>query len=144
MRDHQREHLAELERDRATFDHEQHLFPYLTLLRGKANAAADVRWAEQALALLDVDRARPAPVVVLAAVLAPAAPAAGRGTVSYSGTIAFRGRRAVRVDAAPRPSDTVTVTLGPGHVAHAQVGLRRARERCASRRRGCRSRSCSC
>ena len=42
---------AFLERIEQTFDHEQHLFPYLTLLRGKETAAADIRWAEQALAL---------------------------------------------------------------------------------------------
>jgi PadR family transcriptional regulator, regulatory protein AphA len=53
VRDHQREHLAELERIEQTFDHDQHLFPYLTLLRGKETAAADIRWAEQGLALLN-------------------------------------------------------------------------------------------
>jgi DNA-binding PadR family transcriptional regulator len=52
VRDHAREHLAELERIEQTFDHVEHLFPYLTLLRGKETAAADVRWAEQALTLL--------------------------------------------------------------------------------------------
>jgi DNA-binding PadR family transcriptional regulator len=53
VRDRAREHLAELERIEETFDHDRHLFPYLTLLRGKETAAADVRWAEQALALLN-------------------------------------------------------------------------------------------
>ena len=53
VRDHQREHLAELERIEKTFDHEQYLFQHLTLLRGKETALADIRWAEQALALLD-------------------------------------------------------------------------------------------
>jgi PadR family transcriptional regulator AphA len=52
VRDRGRAHLAELEEIERTFDHEEHLFPYLTLLRGKANAAADAAWAEQALALL--------------------------------------------------------------------------------------------
>ena len=53
VRDRAREHLAELERIEQTFDHDGHLFPYLTLLRGKETAAADIRWAEQALALLN-------------------------------------------------------------------------------------------
>ena len=52
VRDRGRAHLAELEEIERTFDHDEHLFPYLTLLRGKANAAADAAWAEQALALL--------------------------------------------------------------------------------------------
>jgi PadR family transcriptional regulator AphA len=52
VRDHAREHLAELERIEGTFDHGEHLFPYLTLLRGKENARADVAWAERALELL--------------------------------------------------------------------------------------------
>ena len=52
LRDNARSHLAELEEIEKTFDHEEHFFPYLTLLRGKANAQADARWAEQALALL--------------------------------------------------------------------------------------------
>src|SRR5262249_32876102 len=47
VRDHARLHLAELEEIEQTFDHAEHLFPYLTLLRGKANAAADAAWAEQ-------------------------------------------------------------------------------------------------
>src|SRR6266545_86324 len=46
----QTERLEEIEQ---TFDHDEHLFGYLTLLRGKANAAADAAWAEQALALLE-------------------------------------------------------------------------------------------
>jgi DNA-binding PadR family transcriptional regulator len=52
VRDHAREHLAELERIEQTFDHDEHLFPYLTLLRGKESARADVAWAERALELL--------------------------------------------------------------------------------------------
>ena len=52
MRDQQRAHFAELEEIERTFDHDEYLFQYLTLLRGKATAAADAAWAEQALALL--------------------------------------------------------------------------------------------
>ena len=52
VRDQQRAHLEELEEIERTFDHDDYLFPYLTLLRGKATAAADAAWAEQALALL--------------------------------------------------------------------------------------------
>jgi len=52
VRDRSRAHLAELEEIERTFDHDEHVFPYLTLLRGKANAAADAAWAEEALALL--------------------------------------------------------------------------------------------
>jgi DNA-binding PadR family transcriptional regulator len=52
VRDSARAHLAELEEIERTFDHDEHLFPYLTLLRGKANAAADAAWAEQSLELL--------------------------------------------------------------------------------------------
>jgi DNA-binding PadR family transcriptional regulator len=52
VRDRQRAHLEELEEIERTFDHDEYLFPYLTLLRGKANATADAAWAEQALALL--------------------------------------------------------------------------------------------
>jgi len=53
VRDQQRAHLQELEEIERTFDHDEYPFPYLTLLRGKANAAADAAWAEQALALLE-------------------------------------------------------------------------------------------
>ena len=53
VRDHARAHLAELEEIEQTFDHDEHLFPFLTLLRGKATASADAAWAEQALALLE-------------------------------------------------------------------------------------------
>ena len=53
MRERGRTHLARLEEIEQTFDHDEHLFGYLTLLRGKANAAADAAWAEQALALLE-------------------------------------------------------------------------------------------
>jgi len=56
VRDRAREHLAELEEIEGSFDHDEYVFPYLTLLRGKANAAADAAWAEQAL---DVLRRRP-------------------------------------------------------------------------------------
>ena len=52
VRDRAREHFEELERIEETFDHDEHLFPYLTLLRGKENARADVAWAERALELL--------------------------------------------------------------------------------------------
>jgi len=52
VRDRAREHLAELEEIEGTFDHDEHLFPYLTLLRGKETARADVVWAERALELL--------------------------------------------------------------------------------------------
>jgi DNA-binding PadR family transcriptional regulator len=52
VRDGARAHLKRLEEIEATFDHDEYLFPYLTLLRGKATAAADVRWATQALGLL--------------------------------------------------------------------------------------------
>ena len=52
VRDSAREHLGELERIEETFDHDRYLFPYLTLLRGKENARADVAWAERALELL--------------------------------------------------------------------------------------------
>src|SRR5215210_8520098 len=56
VRDRARAHLAELEEIEQSFDRQEHLFPYLTLLRGKANAAADVSWAEQALTLLAEER----------------------------------------------------------------------------------------
>src|SRR3954453_9383379 len=52
VRDRARAHLAELEEIEQTFDHDEHLFPYLTLLRGKENARADVAGAESALELL--------------------------------------------------------------------------------------------
>ena len=52
VRDRAREHLAELELSEGTFDHDEYLFPYLTLLRGKETARADVAWAERALELL--------------------------------------------------------------------------------------------
>jgi DNA-binding PadR family transcriptional regulator len=57
VRDRAREHLERLEQIERTFDHDEHLFPYLTLLRGKANANADATWAAQALALLEGPRA---------------------------------------------------------------------------------------
>jgi len=56
LRDNARAHLEELEEIERTFDHDEHLFPYLTLLRGKANAVADAAWAEQALELLERSR----------------------------------------------------------------------------------------
>jgi DNA-binding PadR family transcriptional regulator len=52
IRDAAREHLARLEEIEQTFDHDEYLFPYLTLLRGKATAKADAEWAAQCLALL--------------------------------------------------------------------------------------------
>lgn len=52
VRDRARAHLQELEEIEQTFDHGRHLFPYLTLLRGKENARADIAWAERALELL--------------------------------------------------------------------------------------------
>jgi PadR family transcriptional regulator AphA len=52
VRDRARAHLGELDEIALTFDHDEYFFPYLTLLRGKANAEADVTWAEQALELL--------------------------------------------------------------------------------------------
>jgi len=52
VRDQARAHLEELEEIERTFDHEEHLFPYLTLLRGKESARADIAWAERALELL--------------------------------------------------------------------------------------------
>jgi DNA-binding PadR family transcriptional regulator len=51
--DHQRAHLAileEIERDPAVVSD---TYPYLTLLAGKENAKAAIRWAEQALQILD-------------------------------------------------------------------------------------------
>jgi len=52
-RDHQRAHLAVLEEIEPTVDPETELYPYLTLLAGKENAKAAIRWAEQALELLE-------------------------------------------------------------------------------------------
>jgi PadR family transcriptional regulator AphA len=52
LRDQARAHLVELQEIEQTFDHDEHFFPYLTLLRGKANARADAEWADEALALL--------------------------------------------------------------------------------------------
>jgi DNA-binding PadR family transcriptional regulator len=52
-RDRQRAHLAileEIERDPAVV---ADTYPYLTLLAGKENAKAAIRWAEQALQILD-------------------------------------------------------------------------------------------
>jgi DNA-binding PadR family transcriptional regulator len=57
VRDRAQTHVVELEEIERTFDHDENLFPYLTLLRGKANAKADVAWAEEALALLARRRA---------------------------------------------------------------------------------------
>ena len=63
------------------------------------------------------------PLVVLAAALAPAGTTAGPAV--YSGTITFAG--AEPSDVSLRiVGDSVTVMLGPGHVAQAQVTLRRA------------------
>lgn len=52
-RDHSRAHLASLEEIEREVDVEVDLYPYLTLLAGKENARAAIRWAEQALRLLD-------------------------------------------------------------------------------------------
>jgi DNA-binding PadR family transcriptional regulator len=52
-RDQQRAHLATLEQIERDVDVDAHLYPYLTLLAGKENARAAIRWAEQALKLLD-------------------------------------------------------------------------------------------
>ena len=52
-RDEQRAHLATLEEIEPTVDPQAELYPYLTLLAGKENAKAAIRWAEQALELLD-------------------------------------------------------------------------------------------
>jgi DNA-binding PadR family transcriptional regulator len=49
----QRAHLATLEEIEPKVDPQGDLYPYLTLLAGKENARAAIRWAEQALALLD-------------------------------------------------------------------------------------------
>jgi len=66
-------------------------------------------------------------LVALAAVVVPAArPAAQAGSVWYSGTIRFRAAEPSNVTLAVA-ARTVTVSLGPGHVAHAQVLLRRSR-----------------
>jgi PadR family transcriptional regulator AphA len=53
VRDAAAAHLARLEEIERGFDHDAHLFPWLTLLRGKEQAAADVRWAEQALTAIE-------------------------------------------------------------------------------------------
>jgi DNA-binding PadR family transcriptional regulator len=52
-RDQSRAHLAVLEEIEREIDVERDLYPYLTLLAGKENAEAAIRWAEQALRLLD-------------------------------------------------------------------------------------------
>jgi hypothetical protein len=52
-RDQNRAHLSVLEEIEPTVDPESDLYPYLTLLAGKENALAAIRWAEQALRLLD-------------------------------------------------------------------------------------------
>jgi DNA-binding PadR family transcriptional regulator len=49
----QREHLATLQEIEPQVDPKLDLYPYLTLLAGKENAKAAIRWAEQALELLD-------------------------------------------------------------------------------------------
>jgi dienelactone hydrolase len=64
------------------------------------------------------------PVVVLAAVLTPAGKTAG--PAGYAGTITFAGAEASGIGLRIA-GNAVTVTLGPGHVARAQVALRRAR-----------------
>jgi DNA-binding PadR family transcriptional regulator len=52
-RDSQAAHLAVLEEIERDIDLKQQLYPYLTLLAGKENAKAAIRWAEQALELLE-------------------------------------------------------------------------------------------
>jgi DNA-binding PadR family transcriptional regulator len=52
-RDSQAAHLAVLEEIERDLDPEQQLYAYLTLLAGKENAKAAIRWAEQALELLE-------------------------------------------------------------------------------------------
>ena len=59
--------------------------------------------------------------VGLAAVFVPSA--ASLGTASYSGTIRLRGAEPSNVTLQPSRGK-VTVTLGPGHVAHAEVQLK--------------------
>jgi dienelactone hydrolase len=66
-------------------------------------------------------------LLAVAPVFVPsAAPAGGAGALWYSGTIRFRAAETSNVTLA-LASRTVTVTLGPGHVAQAQVKLRRTR-----------------
>jgi len=55
-RDQSRAHLAVLEEIERDVDVDRDLYPYLTLLAGKENAKAALRWAEQALELLDRGR----------------------------------------------------------------------------------------
>ena len=55
-RDQQQAHLERLEQIEPDVDPENELYPYLTLLAGKENAKAAIRWAEQALELLDRER----------------------------------------------------------------------------------------
>jgi len=52
-RDQSRAHLAILEEIERGIDVERDLYPYLTLLSGKENAKAAIRWSEQALRLLE-------------------------------------------------------------------------------------------
>jgi dienelactone hydrolase len=66
---------------------------------------------------------RGAAVLVLAAVFVPAA-APLETAASYAGTIRFRGAEPSNVTLQPAGA-RVTVTLGPGHVAHADVPLKR-------------------
>jgi hypothetical protein len=61
-------------------------------------------------------------VLALAAVFVPAA--APLDTASYSGTIRFRGAETSTVTL-KLGRGTVTVSFGPGHVAHAEVPLKR-------------------
>jgi len=62
------------------------------------------------------------PLVVLAAVLAPAGTTAGPAV--YSGTILFAGAEPSGIGLRVT-GGTATITLGPGHVAQARVPLRR-------------------
>jgi hypothetical protein len=52
-RDSQAAHLAVLEEIERDLDPTEQLYEYLTLLAGKENTQAAIRWAEQALELLD-------------------------------------------------------------------------------------------
>ena len=51
--EHARSHLAELEQIEQQPGVKEDTYPYLTLLSGKEDAKAQIRWAEQALRILD-------------------------------------------------------------------------------------------
>ena len=73
------------------------------------------------------------PVVVLAAVLAPAGTTAGPAV--FAGTITFAGAEPSGIGLRPA-GNTVTITLGPGHVAQAQVAAAAREGNAAVRRPG--------